>query len=157
MNKLQKIKNSIKKFVTSPRFNSLAVMLLVGTVACLAQNTAGNYEAGTTALTTHRCQALLRHCRRRGRRRCDQRLYRHEQRGAGRQEEDHDGGRSLHLPDCSSSGTASVLRNLLTLWQRTQTTAILHTRFSRGFRSLLNSWVSRAATSTGLPEQRAVR
>ena len=52
MNKLQKIKNSIKKFVTSPRFNSLAVMLLVGTVACLAQNTAGNYEAGTTALTT---------------------------------------------------------------------------------------------------------
>lgn len=52
MNKLQKIKNSIKKFVTSPRFSSLAVMLLVGTVACLAQNTAGNYEAGTTALTT---------------------------------------------------------------------------------------------------------
>ncbi|MEE1545686.1 MAG: DUF4134 family protein [Prevotella pectinovora] len=52
MNKLQKIKNSIKKFVTSPRFSSLAVMLLVGTVACLAQNTAGNYEAGPTALTT---------------------------------------------------------------------------------------------------------
>ena len=52
MNKLQKIKNSIKKFVTSPRFNSLAVLLLVGTGACLAQNTAGNYEAGTTALTT---------------------------------------------------------------------------------------------------------
>ena len=52
MNKLQKIKNSIKKFVTSPRFSSLALMLLVGTVACLAQNTAGNYEAGTSALTT---------------------------------------------------------------------------------------------------------
>ncbi|MFS2832800.1 DUF4134 family protein [Bacteroides uniformis] len=52
MNKLQKIKNSIRKFVTSPRFGSLALMLLVGTVACLAQNTAGNYEAGTTALTT---------------------------------------------------------------------------------------------------------
>lgn len=52
MNKLQKIKNSIKKFVTSPRFSSLALMLLVGTVACLAQNTAGNYEAGTAALTT---------------------------------------------------------------------------------------------------------
>lgn len=52
MNKLQKIKNSIRKFVTSPRFSSLALMLLVGTVACLAQNTAGNYEAGTSALTT---------------------------------------------------------------------------------------------------------
>ena len=52
MNKLQKIKNSIKKFITSPRFSSLAVMLLVGTAACLAQNTAGNYEAGTTALIT---------------------------------------------------------------------------------------------------------
>lgn len=52
MNKLQKIKNSIKKIVTSPRFSSLALMLLVGTVACLAQNTAGNYEAGTSALTT---------------------------------------------------------------------------------------------------------
>lgn len=52
MNKLQKIKNSIKKIVTSPRLSSLALMLLVGTVACLAQNTAGNYEAGTAALTT---------------------------------------------------------------------------------------------------------
>ena len=52
MNKLQKIKNSIRKFVTSPRFSLLALMLLVGTVACLAQNTAGNYEAGTSALTT---------------------------------------------------------------------------------------------------------
>lgn len=52
MNKLQKIKKSIRKIVTSPRFSSLAFMLLVGTVACLAQNTAGNYEAGTTALTT---------------------------------------------------------------------------------------------------------
>lgn len=52
MNKLKKIKNSIRKFVTSPRFSSLALMLLVGTVACIAQNTAGNYEAGTTALAT---------------------------------------------------------------------------------------------------------
>ena len=52
MNKLQKIKKSIRKFIASPRFSSLALLLLVGTVACLAQNTAGNYEAGTTALTT---------------------------------------------------------------------------------------------------------
>ena len=52
MNKLQKIKKSIRKLITFPRFSSLAFMLFVGTVACLAQNTAGNYEAGTTALTT---------------------------------------------------------------------------------------------------------
>lgn len=44
MNKLQKIKNAIRQFVTSQRFGTLALMLLVGTVACLAQNTAGNYE-----------------------------------------------------------------------------------------------------------------
>ena len=29
---------------------------------------------------------------------------------AGREEEDHDGGRCLHLPDCSRQRTASVLR-----------------------------------------------
>ena len=44
------------------------------------------------------------HCRR------YQRLHRHEQRGAGREEKDHDGGRCLHLPDCSRQRTASVLR-----------------------------------------------
>lgn len=52
MIKIQKIKNFLKRIVTSERLQTLAVMLIVGTVACLAQNTAGNYEAGTAALTT---------------------------------------------------------------------------------------------------------
>lgn len=52
MIKFQKIKNSLVKFARSPRLHTLVAMLLVGTVACFAQNTAGNYEAGTSALTT---------------------------------------------------------------------------------------------------------
>ena len=34
------------------RMKTLALMLLVGTTAALAQNSAGDYSAGTTALTT---------------------------------------------------------------------------------------------------------
>ena len=41
---------------------------------------------GNRQVCAHRCQALLRHRRRRGRRGRDQRLYRHEQRGTGREE-----------------------------------------------------------------------
>ena len=52
MIKFQKIKNSLVKFARSTRLHTLVAMLLVGTVACFAQNTAGNYEAGTSALTT---------------------------------------------------------------------------------------------------------
>lgn len=52
MIKLQKIKNAFKKALHSGRFQALALMLMVGTAAAVAQNTAGNYEAGTTALST---------------------------------------------------------------------------------------------------------
>ena len=52
MIKLQKFKNKIKKFVTSPRAQMIAIMAIFGSAMCFAQNTAGNYEAGTTALTT---------------------------------------------------------------------------------------------------------
>ena len=52
MIKLQKFKNKIKKFVTSPRSQMIAIMAIFGSAMCFAQNTAGNYEAGTTALTT---------------------------------------------------------------------------------------------------------
>lgn len=52
MIRFQKTKNSLVKFARSPRLHTFAAMLLVGTVACFAQNTAGNYEAGTSALTT---------------------------------------------------------------------------------------------------------
>ncbi len=75
-------------------------MLLSGMVA-KAQNSAGDYSAGTSALSTvggEDCQVcayygeiVLRHCRRCGHRGCNLGIYRHEQRGAGRQEEDHDG------------------------------------------------------------------
>lgn len=167
MNKLQKIKNSIRKFVTSPRFSSLALMLLVGTVACLAQNTAGNYEAGTSALTTvteeiakyvpivvKLCYAIAGVVAVVGAISVYIAMNNEEQ---DVKKKNNDGGWSLHLPDCSSPGTAPVLRYLLTLWQRTQTTAIPLTRFSRGFRSLLNSWVFKVDTSTGRPEPPAVR
>ena len=49
---IQKVKNKVKQFVTSPRAKMFAVMALFGTAVCFAQNSAGNYEAGTTALTT---------------------------------------------------------------------------------------------------------
>ena len=49
---MRKIKNFIKNIVKSPRAKTLALMLLVGTTAVMAQNAAGDYSAGTTALTT---------------------------------------------------------------------------------------------------------
>jgi type IV secretory pathway VirB2 component (pilin) len=52
MIKLNKVKNQIKKFVTSPRARMFALMAIVGTAISFAQNSAGNYDAGTTALTT---------------------------------------------------------------------------------------------------------
>jgi len=52
MNKLKRIKDFCRKLVRSERLQAFAMMLLVGTIACVAQNTAGDYSAGTTALTT---------------------------------------------------------------------------------------------------------
>lgn len=52
MIKFQKIKDYMKKLAASDRLRAVAFMLMVGTMTCLAQNTAGNYEAGTTALST---------------------------------------------------------------------------------------------------------
>ena len=81
------------------------MMMIVGSVAMFAQNAAGNYEAGTTALTTvteeiakyvpivvKLCDAIA------------------EPRGAGCQEVDHDDCRRLHLPRGRSTGSASLLR-----------------------------------------------
>ena len=42
----------MKGFFSSQRMKTLALMLLVGTTAAMAQNAAGDYSAGTTALTT---------------------------------------------------------------------------------------------------------
>ena len=46
------VKGFAKKAISSKRMKSMALMLLVGCGAALAQNSAGDYTAGTTALTT---------------------------------------------------------------------------------------------------------
>ena len=98
----------------------LAILSPVGAFAQSLANT--GYDAGTSAMEEVATQIaayvpyvvcgkpLLRSGRSSGHCRRYQRLHRHEQRGAGREEEDHDGGRCLHLPDCSRQRTASVLR-----------------------------------------------
>ena len=49
---MRKIINSVKRFLASPRLRAVALMLLVGGTAAFAQSTAGDYTAGTNALTT---------------------------------------------------------------------------------------------------------
>ena len=52
---IQKMKNLLgkaKKFVTSPRFAMLMIMTVCCTAMMYAQNAAGDYSAGTTALGT---------------------------------------------------------------------------------------------------------
>ena len=49
---LQKIKKMMKGICSSERIKMLSFMLLVGTVTAFAQNAAGDYSAGTTALST---------------------------------------------------------------------------------------------------------
>ena len=66
---------------------------------------------GNCQVCAYRGEALLRHCRSGCHRRCDLSLHRHEQRGTGREKEDHDGRRRMYFPHCSSPGTASVLRH----------------------------------------------
>lgn len=48
----ERIKKKVKGFFSLQRMMTLALMLLVGTTAAMAQNSAGDYSAGTTALTT---------------------------------------------------------------------------------------------------------
>jgi len=48
----KRINKKMKGLFSSQRMKTLALMLLVGTTAVMAQNAAGNYSAGTTALTT---------------------------------------------------------------------------------------------------------
>ena len=48
----ERINKKVKGFFYSQRMKTLALMLLVGTTAAMAQNAAGDYSAGTTALTT---------------------------------------------------------------------------------------------------------
>ena len=48
----ERINKKVKGLFSSQRMKTLALMLLVGTTAAMAQNEAGDYSAGTTALTT---------------------------------------------------------------------------------------------------------
>lgn len=48
----ERINKKVKGFFSSQRMKTLALMLLVGTTAAMAQNAAGDYSEGTTALTT---------------------------------------------------------------------------------------------------------
>ena len=86
------LKKTAKSVLSSGRLKTLALMLLVGGGIAMAQNSAGDYTAGTTALTTvteesrRDCQvraycgqALLCHCRCCSRSGCHQRLHRYEQ------------------------------------------------------------------------------
>jgi hypothetical protein len=52
MYNLQKARDKIKRIATSPRAQMLAIMACFGSAMCFAQNTAGDYSAGITALTT---------------------------------------------------------------------------------------------------------
>ena len=49
---MKKIKNFIKKAFTADRMKMLTLMLLFGTAVTFAQNAAGDYTAGTNALST---------------------------------------------------------------------------------------------------------
>ena len=49
---MKKIKNLAKSIFNSQRLKSLAIMLVCGTAVAFAQNAAGDYTAGTTALST---------------------------------------------------------------------------------------------------------
>ncbi len=48
----QKIKKMMKGICSSERIKMMSLLLLVGTTAAIAQNSAGDYTAGTTALGT---------------------------------------------------------------------------------------------------------
>ena len=49
---MKKIKNFAKSLFSSQRMKTLALMLVCGTAAAIAQNAAGDYTAGTNALST---------------------------------------------------------------------------------------------------------
>ena len=56
-------------------------------------------------------QTLLCHCWCRGHHRSHFGVYRHEQRGTGCQEEDHDGSWGVPFSDCGGPSITSILRN----------------------------------------------
>ena len=49
---IERINKKLKGLFSSHRMKTFALMLLAGTAVAMAQNEAGDYSAGTTALTT---------------------------------------------------------------------------------------------------------
>ena len=94
----EKAKRFAKKIATSKKAQMTCLMMVLGVTAMMAQTTAGDYSAGTAALTqvseeiAKYVPIVVR---------------------AGCQEEDHDGCRCLYLPHCSCTGSAFVLWTLL--------------------------------------------
>ena len=106
----QKVKQMCRKakgFIqgVSTKVKMLALTLFSGTTA-MAQSTAGDYSAGTTALSTV-AEEIVKYVPVM----VKLRLHRHEQRRAGCQKEDHDGGWCMSFPDCSSTGSSFVFRH----------------------------------------------
>ena len=117
----ERINKKVKGFFSSQRMKTLALMLLVGTTAAMAQNAAGDYSAGTTALTTvteeiakyvpivvKLCYAIAGVVAIVGAISVYIAMNNEEQ---DVEKEDHDGRRRMYFPHCSSPGTASVLRH----------------------------------------------
>ena len=107
----------MKGLCPSGRLKMLSLMLLAGTTAALAQNAAGDYTAGTTALGTvtteiakyvpyvvKLCYAIAGVVAIVG-------AISVYQRGAGRQEVHHDDRGSLYFPCGCGTGTPVVLRH----------------------------------------------
>ena len=84
----RKAKKTIMQVSTKVR---MLIIALLGGIPAMAQSTAGDYSAGH-----HRSHFGV---------------YRHEQRGTGCQEEDHDGSWGVPFLDCGSPSITSVLRN----------------------------------------------
>ena len=93
----RKAKKTIMQVSTKVR---MLIIALLGGIPAMAQSTAGDYSAGTTALSTV-AEEIVKYVP----------VYRHEQRGAGCQEEDHDGSWGVPFLDCGSPSITSVLRN----------------------------------------------
>ena len=110
----RKAKKTIMQVSTKVR---MLIIALLGGIPAMAQSTAGDYSAGTTALSTvaeeivkyvpvmvKLCYAIAGVVAIIG-------VYRHEQRGTGCQEEDYDGSWGVPFLDCGSPSITSVLRN----------------------------------------------
>ena len=142
----------IKGVVMDPHFVAVMLLLVVSRRCTeYGLRCTSNRQGDRCAEEVHPCrnEAVLRHSRYRCRSWYHLRLHQDEQRGAGCQEEHHDDCRCLHLPRGGSPGIATVLRTLRRrIWQQSKATIPI-TRYSRDFKSPLNSWAFEGDTLYG--------